>query len=181
MISCRMGAFAVSVMLCFYCPMLQAQMYKCQTRDGRTIYQEHPCPSDAKPATIKKPGATTEAAPASGTAKRKPEEDRAFGNLFMMVGVQKHCRQILGRYVSIDHMLKGCVGPDISIGLHEDNNPSRDPNYDYRMTVRADGFELSVAPRHAGLTGYFTDGKNVYENASGAATSRSKLLGPLPF
>ena len=183
MIPLRVAAFALFTTLWSYYPMSHAQMYKCQTRDGRTSYQEHPCTSDTRQGTIKKPGAATDAAPAAAsvTDKRKPEESRALGNLVMIVGVQRQCRQLLGRYVSINEMLKGCVGSGVNIGLHTDNDPGRDPNYDYRMIVRADGFELSLAPHRAGLTGYFTDGKNLYEDASGIATSRSNLLGPLPF
>lgn len=174
-------AVAICVIATAYSPASRAQMHKCQTKDGRTIYQEQRCPGDAKASTIKGPSAAPAGAgPIAGPGKRKPEEDRALGNLITMASVEKDCREILGRYASLDQMRKGCVAPGFSISLARANDPDNDPAYDYRLSVRADGYELSVAPRRPGFTGYFTDGKNLYENPSGAATRQSRNLGPVP-
>lgn len=174
------------VLLAAYSSEPSAQTYKCQTKEGRTIYQEHPCPVDAKAGTIRKPtqqleGAASPAARPGGQAKRKPEEDKALGNLIVIASVQKDCQRLIGRYVSLDEMRKGCVGQGMSMGLHKDNDPSGDANYDYRLSVSASRFELSASPRRSGLTGYFTDGQNLYENPSGPASSQSRLVGPLPY
>lgn len=176
-------AFIVSVVLVAYVPGVSAQMYKCQSKDGRTSYQEEPCPADAKAGTVRKPtqqpgGA---AAQSGGSAKRKPEEDKALGNLVVMSSVQKDCQRLVGRYVSLDEMRKGCAGQGMSMQLARENDPSNDPVYDYRLSVGTSGFELSVSPRQPGLTGYFTDGQNLYENPSGAASAKSRLLGPVPY
>ena len=164
------------------------QINKCQTKEGRTVYQEQPCAVEDKASSLKKPGAgpSMPAVPAAsgGSASapaRKPEEDKAIGNLMVMVMVERDCKQLTGRYASLDEMRKSCVGKTHSMGLHRDNDPDGDPNYDYRLNARADAFELSLTSRKPGLTSYFTDGVSVFENASGAATNQSKKLGPLPF
>jgi Domain of unknown function (DUF4124) len=180
----RWIAFGSFVFLAAYGPEPSAQMYKCQTKEGRTIYQEHPCPTDAKAAAIRKPAQSQDggaAASSAGGAKRKPEEDKALGNLIVIASVQKDCQRLVGRYVSLDEMRKGCVGQGMSMGLHKDNDPNGDANYDYRLSVSASRFELSVSPRRSGLTGYFTDGQNLYENPSGPASRQNQLMGPLPY
>ncbi len=174
--------FVACILAAGYSAAALGQINKCLTREGRTVYQEAPCAVDDKASAIKKPGAgTASAAQASGSATRKPEEDRAVSNLVVMVSVERDCKALTGRYASMEEMIKGCVGPSMSSGLHKDNEPRNDPDYDYRLSARVDGFELSIAPRKAGLSGYFTDGKSLFENSSGAATSQSKRLGPLPF
>ena len=181
----RWIAFGSFVFLVAYGPEPSAQMHKCQTKEGRTIYQGDPCPTDAKAGAVRKPaqsqdGAAASAASSAGRAKRKPEEDKALGNLIVIASVQKDCQRLVGRYVSLDEMRKGCVGQGMSMGLHNDNDPNGDANYDYRLSVSANRFELSVSPRRSNLTGYFTDGRNVYENPSGPASSQSRLIAPLP-
>ena len=161
------------------------QINKCQTREGRTVYQEAPCAVEDKASSIKRPAAgpsTSEgkAGSASGSS-RKPEEDKALGNLVVIAGVERQCKALTGSYASMDQMRKSCVGANMSFGLHRDNDPDNDPNYDYRLSARADAFELSVSPRKPGLAGYYTDGVSVFENAKGPASAQSKKLGPLPF
>ena len=174
------ASFAV---LAAFAPGVSAQMYKCQTKDGRTSYQEQPCPADAKAGTVRKPTRAPDGAGANsgGPSKRKPEEDKALGNLVVISSVQKDCQRLVGRYVSLDEMRKGCVGQGMSMQLARENDPSNDPVYDYRLSVGTSRFELSVSPRQPGLTGYFTDSQNLYENPSGAASAQSRLLGPLPY
>jgi hypothetical protein len=178
-------ALASFVLLFAHAPTVSAQMHKCQARDGRISYQDEPCPPDAKAGTVRRPDrspdATTSTAAKPGAgAQRKPEEDKAFGNLVVIASVQKDCHRLVGRYVSIDEMRKGCVGKSMSMQLARENDPGADADYDYRMSASATRFELSVSPRRAGLAGYFTDSQNVYENPSGTASGQSRLLGPLP-
>ena len=178
----RNAAVVTCVLAVTFAPAALAQINKCRTKDGRTVYQEDPCAVDDKASTLKKPAAGPQASAGSaGGSSRKPEEDKALGNLVVIVSVQRECKQLTGRYASFDEMRKSCVGQKMSMGLHRDNDPNNDPNYDYRMSARADGFELSIAPRKPGLTGYFTDGVSLFENPNGAASSQSKKLGPLPF
>jgi hypothetical protein len=175
--------FASFAVLAAYAPGVSAQMHKCQSKDGRTSYQEEPCPADAKAGTVRKPAQAPggAAAQSGGGTKRKPEEDKALGNLVVISSVQKDCQRLVGRFVSLDEMRKGCVGQGMSMQLARDNDPSNDPDYDYRLSVGTGRFELSVSPRRPGLAGYFTDGQNLHENATGAATAQSKLLGPVPY
>lgn len=185
MIAYRHVASVACVLAATYIPVALGQINKCRTKEGRTVYQDEPCAVEDKASSLKKPGAGPSMPAASGgsasASSRKPEEDKALGNLVVIAGVTKTCKEMTGRYASLDEMRKGCVGANMSMGLHKDNDPSNDPNYDYRMSARTDGFELSIAPRRSGLTGYFTDGISVFENSSGAASSQSKKLGPLPF
>lgn len=165
-----------------YSPISSGQTHKCQTRDGRTTYQEQPCEGDAKASVVKRPG--TAAAGDGGTGgsgKRKPEEDRALENLITIASVAKDCKEILGHYVSIDEMRSGCRGGGTGMTLSKNNHPDSDPAYTYRFSTRTDGFDLSATPRQPGLTGYFTDGKTIFENSSGVATNQSRRLAPLPF
>jgi hypothetical protein len=175
-------AFGSFVLLVTYGLESSAQMYKCQSKEGRISYQEQPCPTEAKAGAIRKPAQSQEGAAANpaGRAKRKPEEDKALGNLVVIASVQKDCQRMVGRYVSLDEMRKGCVGQGMSMGLHKDNDPNGDANYDYRLSVSTSRFEISVSPRRSGLTGYFTDGQNLFENPSGPASSQSRQMGPLP-
>ena len=185
MVGCRNFALVAGILAAALVSTASGQINKCQTKEGRTVYQEAPCAVDDKASSLKKPGAGPSMPAASGGSgsgsSRKPEEDKALGNLVVIAGVTKTCKEMTGRYASLDEMRKGCVSAGMSMGLHRDNDPNNDPNYDYRMSARADGFELSIAPRKPGLTGYYTDGVSVFENASGAANSQSKKLGPLPF
>lgn len=178
-------AFASFVLVFAHAPTASAQLHKCQARDGRTTYQDEPCPPDAKAGTVRRPDRSPDAA-ASPAAKpgagptRKPQEDKALGNLVVIASVQKDCHRLVGRYVSIDEMRKGCAGKSMSMQLARENDPSGDADYDYRMSVSATRFELSVSPRRAGLAGFFTDSQNLYESPSGTASGQSRLLGPLP-
>ncbi|MCM2329616.1 MAG: DUF4124 domain-containing protein [Lysobacter sp.] len=181
-------AFASFALLSAHATTVSAQMHKCQSRDGRTSYQDEPCPPDAKAGTVRRPdrspdmAASPAAKPGAGAGtKRKPEEDKALGNLVVIASVQKDCHKLVGRYVSIDEMRKGCAGKSMSMQLARENDPSGDADYDYRMSASATRFELSVSPRRAGLAGYFTDSQNLYENPSGTASGQSRLVGPLPY
>ena len=181
----RIAALVTCLLAAAFVPGANAQINKCKTRDGRTVYQEDPCAADDKASSLKKPaaGPSMPAANAGspGSPSRKPEEEKALGNLLVIVSVERDCRQLTGRYASFDEMRKGCVGAKMSMGLHRDNDPNYDPNYDYRPSARADGFELSISPRKPGLAGFFTDGVSLFENATGAASSQSRKLGPLPL
>ncbi len=183
MVRYRSAALAIFILAAAFAPAALGQINKCKTKDGRTVYQEDPCAVDDKASSLKKPaaGPSTPGAGSPSGSSRKPEEDKALGNLFVIVTVERQCKQLTGRYASMDEMRKSCVGPNMSMGLHRDNDPNNDPDYDYRLSARTDGFELSIAPRKPGLTGYFTDGISLFENANGAASSQSKKLGPLPF
>jgi hypothetical protein len=184
MVRSRNAALVTCVLAAAFAPAALGQINKCQTKDGRTVYQESPCPLEDKASSLKKPAAgpsVREARAGDPSSSRKPEEDKALGNLMVIVSVERDCKQMTGRFASFDEMRKSCVGANMSMGLHPDNDPNNDPNYDYRLTARSGGFELSIAPRKPGLTGYFTDGVSVFENANGAASGQSKKLGPLPF
>ena len=185
MVRYRNTALVTCVLAAAFAPAVLGQINKCKTKDGRTVYQEEPCAVDDKASSLKKPAAGPSLPGASAGSpsgsSRKPEEDKALGNLIVIVSVERDCKQLTGRYASFDEMRKSCVGANMSMGLHRNNDPNNDPNYDYRLSARTDGFELSIAPRKPGLTGYFTDGVSLFENANGAASSQSKKLGPLPF
>jgi len=55
----RMGAFGLLTALCAYFPVSLAQMYKCQTPDGRTAFQDKPCAGEAKQGVVKQPDAAS--------------------------------------------------------------------------------------------------------------------------
>lgn len=185
MVRSRIAALLTCLLVAAFVPAANAQINKCKTRDGRTVYQEDPCAADDKASSLKKPAAGPSMPAASagspGGSSRKPEEEKALGNLMVIVTVERDCKQLTGRYASFDEMRKSCVGTKMSMGLHRDNDPNNDPNYDYRLNARSDGFELWISPRKPGLAGYFTDGVSLFENPSGPASSQSRKLGPLPF
>ncbi len=106
-----------------------------------------------------------------------PEERKAVGSLIFFLRIEQMCKETSGKYASIEQLLKGCQ----TFSLAPEDDPRRDPNYEYRVTARSDSFEVSVIPRRAGLGAFFSDGKKIYYNPAGPASSRDKVLGELPL
>ena len=108
--------------------------------------------------------------------KFSPEEKIAYANIEVTVSAEQNCREGLGKYVSWEQLFEGCGSKGTAASMNKEDDPRRDPNYDYRLTAGADKFELSAVPQRAGLGGLFSDGKKIYFNSQGAASHESSVI-----
>lgn len=160
-----------------------AQMYRWVDKDGKTHYSDKPPPSDAKQ------GRTLSNAPSSaptGSTAAKPDKpvptqyhgrtlppgQQGSSNALAIAMTQAGCKSAIGRYATLDEMLAGCKGSSATFSLDPQNDPRKDPNYDHRLTVAKDSFELHLVPRFASLPGYFTDGVTLHASKSGPASRK---------
>lgn len=104
-------------------------------------------------------------------AKWTPEEQRAHESVFHTLFFEEMCKGMVGKFVAFEQMVRDC-----KMGFSEQDDPRRDPNYDFHLTLRGAGLELSAIPRRAGLGGFFSDGRKVYYNAQGPASNKNKAL-----
>lgn len=139
-------------------------------------------PEQEAPPKPKPPAASTQ-----GTCdieKFSAEEKRGFKALFVFAAAEKTCKEATGKYASFEQLAsKGCKGGGQEVTIEEftesNPDPRRDPNYEFRLVVTGNGkgLELSQTPRRAGLAGFFSNGEEIYCNATGPASTRNKLLG----
>lgn len=170
----RVTAFALFLTVGCYSSVSSAQMYKCQTRDGRTSYQEQPCAGDARQATVKKPSAATGAAPeAMPGTKLRAEETAVLCAFIEMNLAQVACILSYGKFCTVEELATG-IGPQKKRVLSKD--PRLDPNYEHRIEPRGDAYTWSAMPRNPQLKGFFYDGKRTYFNPNGKASSKDKVF-----
>ena len=118
------------------------------------------------------------------TSSFSPEERSADSHVTSLLLMEEFCRQTLGNYVPIEEALSGCqrqtqaesARVTATVTLPPEEDPRRDPNYEYRMKPGKAAFELSVIPRRAALGGFFSDAQKVYYNPNGLASTSDKVL-----
>ncbi len=121
---------------------------------------------------------------ATQTATSKEEaspgkvEEAADWYLGTIHWLEWHCHWHLKRYCSLDELAEGIEAkPGKFIGFLKEKDPRRDPNYEYRVTIRQDEdrVEISAIPRRPGLAGFFYDGRETHYNPNGPASSANKV------
>lgn len=108
--------------------------------------------------------------------KLSPQEEKAYLQVGFTTAEERTCKAGLGRYADWEQLFAGCRAQGVTLATDRQDDPRRDPNYDYRLSVSANAFELSAAPRRSGLGGFFSDGQKIYFNPQGAATRESKAI-----
>lgn len=174
------------------------QMYKWVDKDGKTHYTDTPPPSDAKSATLPptvrarsadtKPAAeaTTAASaeakpegkPVGAQGSFRPEEEVALRAVCVIYLLETlTCRLELQRFCPIDELVTG-IGGKPTKGIAKD--PRNDPNYEYRVDMRADDVLISAIPKRPGLTGFFSNsnGGTRYNPAGTAGPNDKRTVGP---
>ena len=179
-------------------PAAHGEMYKWVDKDGKTHYTDTPPPPDAKsatpPATSRAPSADMKPAaqPAKATDKPeakpggkpvgtqgsfRPEEEVALRAVCVIYLLETlTCRLSLQRYCPIDELVKG-IGGNPAKGIAKD--PRDDPNYEYRVDIRADDVLISAIPKRPGLTGFFSNsnGGTRYNPAGTAGANDTRIVG----
>jgi hypothetical protein len=112
--------------------------------------------------------------------KLSPQEEKAYRQANFTAADERACKASLGRYAGWEQLLTGCRTQGITAGTERKDDPRRDPDYDYGLSVSDDAFELPAAPRRPGLGGFFTDGQKIYFNPQGAATRESRVVYTFP-
>ena len=125
-------------------------------------------------------GAQTQAGDAIKDLKLSPDEEKAYLQLGFIAIDELLCKEGLGRYADWEQLFTGCRAHGVTGAIDRRDDPRRDPDYDYGLSVSDDAFELSAAPRRSGLGGFFTDRHKIYFDSQGAATRESKLIYTFP-
>lgn len=115
-----------------------------------------------------------EAETAKLVGKFSPEERIAIGNLGGLLSREQFCKAAVGKYLSLDEVVKGFSSSATLLPMEAD--PRRDANYEYHLVAHAESIELWANPRRPGLGGFFSDGTRICYNAQGPASSRDKKV-----
>lgn len=172
-------ATAVCLVATAYSSAPRAQMHKCQAKDGRVVYQEHPCAREAKASTVRgpapSPAGTSQGSPAEARkggatqASFLPEEQTALKQICSMMLLQLFtCRTDLKRFCPLDELVAG-IGGNPNKGLTED--PRRNPDYEFRVVPRGELSTVTANPRRPGLHGFLNEGDGTRYNPKGPARS----------
>ncbi len=102
----------------------------------------------------------------------RAEEQRAHLYLHAIGDLEnEYCEPDLKRFCSLAELEQGVeVNPGRTVGFRAGMGPSSDPNYEYRLTLHDDSYEVSATPRRPGLGGLVYDGFMAHYNPNGSAT-----------
>lgn len=127
--------------------------------------------------------ASAEETEAAALAARLSEAEKvAIGATLGLAYLEMSCKDLTGKFLPLEQLLQeGCEGTTASGYRGEiagGRTPTPDPNYDYRLTVRQDGFAVSAVPRRAGVGGFLflSDTQELHYNPKGAATGGNTVL-----
>lgn len=112
----------------------------------------------------------------------KPEERLAHEYLVAISLLEdSECKPHLHRLCTLEELAAGIeVEPGRMAGFKPGKDPARDANFEYRLTIRDDAYEVSATPRRSGLGALFHDGGVGHYNPDGPATKEDpSVTGPL--
>jgi hypothetical protein len=185
------ASFALATLFLAVSMSAHGQMYRWTDKDGKVHYSDKPPPAGAKQQTTKplpsrvppaeakdtpRPPQSAAAGEVSSGSRRpwsRAEEHAGFCVLFEINAAQIHCGLGLGRFCTIDEMIKG-GGPQKTKLLGKD--PRLDPNYEHRIAIGPETYTWSAVPRRPGFTGFFYNGRRTYYNPNGAASDKDKAV-----
>jgi hypothetical protein len=110
-------------------------------------------------------------------AKFSAPERSALGDVMMLALVEDECKKSSNKYQTMEAIRAGaCEG----ISVDKDQDPGSRPDYTLSVKPSADTVEIAMQPKHAGLAGFYHDGKTIHAQANAAATAESPALGSVP-
>ncbi|MBI1738974.1 MAG: hypothetical protein HYR58_06980 [Acidobacteria bacterium] len=109
------------------------------------------------------------------SAAEKEAASGLLGLALMVAG----CKDVFGRFPSLQEATAGCKGPSWTLGALQPN-PLRNPNYQFRLTTSGESFEITAVPKRPGLGGMLCDGTEVYYNQKGPASRADKVILKFP-